>query len=69
MNKMADDLKELESYRQVGTLEEFKELKELASYKQVKKWANGTYHCPNCEEVVNYFENCSMCCQKIEWGE
>lgn len=63
-------LSEIQAYRAIGTIEEFKALKEKNEPKKPKIWANGTKHCPNedCEEVVySSDEYCLKCGTKIDW--
>lgn len=62
-------LKELEDYRTIGTVEEFKEAKDKQEAKEIHVYSNGTEHCPNCDfnltggfETFNY---CIECGQKI----
>lgn len=68
-------LKELQDYREIGTVEEFKDLKELRTAKKVDIWVNSvfdvhSYHCPNCEaNLTGGFETynfCVQCGQKIK---
>lgn len=66
---MKNDLKELEEYRSIGSIPRLKYLKELNTPLKVAKWADGTYHCPNCEAPVNWAENCVCCCQRVEWSD
>lgn len=67
-------LKELEDYRAIGTVEEFKSLKQLDTPKKVNVCVNPvyeskTYYCPNC--IANLtgmgFNVCVECGQKINW--
>ena len=68
------ELKQLEEYRKIGTVEEFKDLKELRTAQKVNVWVNSvfdvhSYHCPNCEANLTGmgFNFCIECGQKIKW--
>lgn len=67
-------LKELEDYRSIGTVEEFKNLKELNTPKKTHNQKHPVYetirhHCPNCEINLTGigFDYCIECGQKIKW--
>ena len=65
-------LEEIQQYRAIGTIEEFKDLKEKSVAKKPRVYANGTRHCPNedCEEVIyTSDEYCLKCGTKIDWSE
>lgn len=69
-------LKELEQYRTIGTIEEFKDLKEKSVAKKAigKKEYNEAY-CPCCNEVISdgefwalneYVHHCNECGQAVK---
>ena len=69
-------LKELEDYRAIGTVEEFKSLKQLNTPKKVRVYVhpvyeNKLYHCSNCTANLTGmgFDVCVECGQKLDWGE
>lgn len=71
-------LEEVQPYRAIGTVEEFKALKEKNVAKKViaKKDVDHTfYFCPKCKIVVgnsftgNISEYCRCCGQKLDWSE
>ena len=73
---ISDALAEIQQYRAIGTVEEFKALKEKNVAKKViaKKDGDHTfYFCPKCKIVVgNSFtghivEYCKCCGQKLDW--
>lgn len=64
-------LKELQDYRAIGSVGDFRTLKELNTPKKLIKWANGTEHCPNCEldnSAIGYGV-CIDCGQMLDWSE
>ena len=64
-------LEELEQYRAIGTVEDFKALKEKAEPKK-PRW-HGHCFCPHCNNIVyvNGGKNiyCPNCGQKLDWSE
>ena len=66
-------LKELEEYRAIGTVEEFKKAKDKQDPKEIYIYANGTEHCPNCDTDITQisFDDvyCSRCGQKLKKGD
>lgn len=70
-NKSADSienlLNELEAYRAIGTIEEFKALKEKNTPKKRGIWKSGHTCCPNCERgVLTADRFCSYCGQALK---
>ena len=62
-------LEEIQEYRAIGTIEEFKALKERSESKAVVKYENG-YKCPVCNHWVGYrYGYCDGCGQKLDWSE
>ena len=70
-----DALEEIQQYRAIGTVSEFRELKEKATAKKpyyVQYDVNpeiGNYHCPTCEGFVLYTHPICSCGQKLDWSE
>jgi tRNA(Ile2) C34 agmatinyltransferase TiaS len=69
-------LKELQDYREIGSVECFRTLKGLNTSKKVNVRVNAvydtkSYHCPNCESNLTGmgFDYCVECGQKINWGD
>lgn len=72
-------LEEIQQYRAIGTIEEFKALKEKVEPK--KPLPKGThkgidnFYCPNCNHpLTNRHEQCELpycdiCGQKLDWSE
>ena len=74
-------IEEIQQYRAIGTIEEFKALKEknvakkptpidYEKYIDVVKNAEflrGAYWCPNCKHTVISGTYCSKCGQKLDW--
>ena len=70
------ELKALEEYRAIGTVEEFKDLKELRTAQKVNVcvhpvYESKSYHCPKCEANITGmgFDVCVECGQKLDWGD
>ena len=72
------DKRELEQYRAIGTVEEFKALKEKNVAKKVvvehipkTSWTKEISHylCPSCRSIFSFGGKpyCSKCGQKIDW--
>lgn len=68
-----DVLQEIQQYREIGTVEEFKALKEKSVAKKIVYVSNmgvKTPHCPNCdmELTMNMYQRkfCD-CGQKLDW--
>ena len=64
-------LEEIQQYRAIGTIEEFKALKEKNLVK--KPIWYGHHFCPNCDSIV-YVNGgkdiyCPKCGQKLDWSE
>ena len=76
-------LKELQQYRQIGTVEECREAVEKQTAKKptlidYKKYTNfvdnadflqDAYWCPNCKRVVRSGSFCRDCGQHIDWSD
>ena len=62
--KMLKALEELEQYRKIGTVKEFKELydKEISVSREIR---HGDYFCPKCGSHVDYKGYCHACGQKV----
>ena len=75
LEDLACCIKELEQYRAIGTVSEFRELKEKATAKKPYyvqydvKPEIGNYHCPTCEGFVLYTHPICSCGQKLDWSE
>ena len=53
--------KEIQQYRAIGTVSEFRELKEKATAK---------HKCPNCNELLSdEYRFCPTCRRKVDWSE
>ena len=71
-------VKELEQYRAIGTVDEFKALKEKNEPKKAIKnnpiindfWSEESMLCPNCHGWVSRLGYCfcDKCGQKLDWG-
>ena len=68
-------LKELEQYRAIGTIEEFKALKEQNEAKKpddVRYFGEAGYYiglCPSCGGGTNSeYQHCGDCGQKLDWS-
>jgi hypothetical protein len=58
---------EIQQYRAIGTIEEFKTLKEKSVAKKVIS-RNSMYRCPTCESLVSVTQTkCTKCSQKLDW--
>ncbi len=63
-----DALEEIQSYRAIGTVEEFKALKEKAEPKKPDyQWEHEK--CPGCGSFHVFGRYCSECGQKLDWGK
>lgn len=67
-----DCLEEIQEYRAIGTVEQFREAMEKQKAKNPVKHDNcgnrcASYRCPDCFEIVSgkYCENCG---QALDWG-
>ena len=74
-------MEELQQYRAIGTIEEFKALKEKSVAKkptpidyekyidvvQNAKFLRGACWCPNCKHTVRSGAYCDDCGQKLDW--
>ena len=64
-------LEEIQQYRAIGTVEEFKDLKEKAEPKkityQIDKNRLKHEKCPTCLSFSVFGNYCSWCGQKIDW--
>ena len=76
-------LKEIQRYREIGTVEECREAAEKQKPKKpipinyeeyVDKIVNAefledTYFCPNCKTVLRSGSCCNICGQKLDWSK
>jgi len=75
-------LEEIQQYRAIGTVSEFRELKEKATAKEPYLFGDGyadgvpvydEWNCPNCDtnyEVdFEHYDYCPMCGQHLDWSE
>lgn len=76
-------LKEIQRYREIGTVEECKKAREKQNPKKpipinYQKYANkienadfleDSYLCPNCKTVIRSGSYCNRCGQKINWSK
>lgn len=76
-------LYEVQKYRAIGTIEEFKDLKEKSVAKKPTpidyekymdvvtnaKFLRGACWCPNCKHTVLSGVHCGNCGQKLDWSE
>ena len=61
MREILEALEEIQQYRAIGTVSEFRELKEKATAKR---------KCPNCNELLNpEYRFCPTCRRKVDWSE
>ena len=63
-------LEEVQAYRAIGTIEEFKALKEKAEPKKPQEISWGATKCPICGQEFGFnshFNHCSNCGQKLDW--
>ena len=61
-------LEEIQQYRAIGTVEEFKALKEKNDPKKIVKCEND-YKCPICNHWVGFrCGYCDGCGQALDWG-
>ncbi len=78
-----DTLKEIQQYRDIGTVEECQEARELQNPKRPNMWGDGCddeggiiydmYDCPNCGTTyeIDYEKHdfCPNCGQKLDWSD
>ena len=68
-------LKEIQQYREIGTVEECREAVEKQNYMKIKTIEEMCFECPKCKELVahddgwNTYNYCPNCGQKLEWEE
>lgn len=65
-------LEEIQAYRAIGTVEEFKALKEKSVGKKPQEISWGATNCSICGQEFGFnshFNYCSNCGQKLDWGE
>lgn len=60
-------LEEVQQYRAIGTVSEFRELKEKATAK--KPIETDWLRCPNCNATLFLGEKHCICGQKLDWSE
>ena len=82
-NVAIESLKEVQQYREIGTVEECREAMEKQKAKKpipinYKKYADkienmefleDAYLCPNCKTVIRSGSFCGRCGQKLSWNE
>ncbi len=71
--EISDSLKELQRYREIGTVEECREAREKQRTKKVINFLpfSGA-HCPSCEAIIEAHTSkiyCPYCGQKLDWSE
>ena len=71
-----DAIKEVQQYRAIGTVSEFRELKEKATAKKPKLDGyyidTGLFECPSCgriQKILYQGFHCKECGQKLDWSE
>lgn len=65
--KLLDDVKRLEEFEAIGTIDEFKALKEKNTPKKRGIWKSGHTCCPTCERgVVTEDRFCCYCGQALK---
>lgn len=68
-------LKEIQQYREIGTVEECREAVDKQNYMKIKTIEDMCFECPKCKELVahddgwNTYNYCPNCGQKLEWEE
>ena len=67
-------LEEIQQYRAIGTVEEFKALKEKSEPKKGIPYSSVKNHkfveCPNCHKDMDlYYDFCQYCAQAVDWGK
>ena len=71
-------IEEIQQYREIGTVEEFKALKEKAEPKKIvfsREFLWAGKRCPSCNAVALYemvekrYKYCPNCGQKLDWEE
>lgn len=74
--KLFDDVKRLEEFEAIGTIEEFKALKEKSMAKKPTRkpnigWTYEEVVCPTCGKYISsaYTDNYCKCGQKLDWSE
>jgi hypothetical protein len=66
-------LEEIQQYREIGTIEEFKALKDKSVTKKVKgislTYESRVGNCPNCNQFVveKYDKRCPKCRLELDW--
>ena len=66
-------LEEIQQYRAIGTVSEFRELKETATAKKPKmivRYGCTTHECPNCGQLLHDDQNfCHDCGTELDWSD
>ena len=66
-------LKEVQQYREIGTVEECRADREKQSPKNIEKIREGEYCCPKCytvyDDCIFEYDYCINCGQAIRWNE
>ena len=61
-------LKEIQQYREIGTVEECREAREKQKAKRPKHIWDGTTECPECaKRLLRHYDFCPDCGQAIQW--
>ena len=61
-------LKEIQQYREIGTVEEFRKAREKQKAKRPKHIWDGTTECPECaKRLLRHYDFCPDCGQAIQW--
>ena len=61
-------LKEIQQYREIGTMEECREAREKQKAKRPKHIWDGTTECPECaKRLLRHYDFCPDCGQAIQW--
>ena len=61
-------LKEIQQYREIGTVEECREAREKQKAKRPKHIWDGTTDCPECaKRLLRHYDFCPDCGQAIQW--
>ena len=81
LNMAMTTLKEIQQYREIGTVEECREAVEKRKPKKVKIKAWSPARCPSCDYELStnvgdgyykhpiFLERCPQCGQKLDWSE
>jgi len=68
LNMAITALKEIQQYREIGTVEECHEAREKQKAKRPKHIWDGTTECPECaKRLLRHYDFCPDCGQAIQW--